>query len=150
MDKVCECCNTSFTPLPTVKNQRYCRKPVCQKARKNSWQKMKLASDNDYRQNQAKAQQAWYAKRPGYWKEYRARNPAYTERNRFLQKERNRRRKGAPSVIAKMDESTSRNIIPFGRYLLTPVCNPGIAKMDEWVVEISVLSVGYAPVCASP
>jgi len=149
MDKVCERCKTSFTPLPTVKKQRYCGKPVCQKARKKVWQKMKLASDDDYRQNQAKAQKAWHEKRPGYWKEYRARNTAYTERNRLLQRERNRRRKRAP-VIAKMDESTPRNIIPFGRYLLTPVCNPGIAKMDEWVVEISVLSVGCAPVCASP
>jgi len=150
MDKVCECCKSSFIPLPTVKNQRYCRKPVCQKTRKQRWQKRELASDDDYRQNQAKAQRTWREKRPEYWKEYRARNPAYTERNRLLQKERNRRRKGASPVIAKMDESTSRNIIPFGRYRLIPVCNPGIAKMDEWVVEIGVISAGFAPAPAGP
>jgi hypothetical protein len=116
MDKVCECCKTGFISLPTVKNQRYCRKRTCQKARKKSWQKMKLAFDNDYWENQAKAQKTWRGKNLGYWKEYRAKNSAYTEHNRFLQRKRNRKRKGAPPpVIAKMDESTPRKIIPFGQ-----------------------------------
>lgn len=149
MDKVCECCKISFTPLPTVKNQRYCRKHACQKARKKSWQKMMLASDNDYRENQAKAQKTWSEKNPGYWKGYRAKKPAYTKRNRLLQRERNWKRREMP-VIAKMDESTPRNIIPFGQYRLIPVCNPGIAKMDEWVVEIGVISAGSAPVSTGP
>lgn len=145
MDKVCECCKANFTPLLTVKNQRYCRKSTCQNARKKSWHKIKLSSDNSYRENQAEAQKTWCGKHPGYWKEYRARHPAYTERNRLLQGERNRKRKRAASVIAKMDESTPQKIIPFGQYRLIPVCNPGIAKMDEWVVQIGVISAGSAP-----
>lgn len=140
MDKVCECCETIFTPLSTVKNQRYCRKRKCQKARKKSWQRMKLASDIDYRKNQAKSQKTWRGNHPGYWKDYRARNSAYMEHNRLLQQERNRRRKVAPPVFAKMDESTSQKHIPFGQYWLSPVCKSGIAKMDEWIVEIRIIS----------
>jgi len=150
MDKVCACCKTRFNPLSTVKNQRYCRKLVCQNARKKSWQRMKLASDNDYRKNQAKAQKTWCGKHPRYWKEYRARNSAYTEHNRLLQQERNRRRKVEPSVIAKMEESTPRKNIPFGQYRLSPVCMPGIAKMDEWIVEISIISACSATVPSGP
>jgi hypothetical protein len=153
MGTCCECCGDIFIPLPTVKDQRYCGKPVCQKARKNLWQKRKLASDRDYRENQADCRKAWSEKHPGYWKEYRANHSSYVKRNREKQRERNRgrSRKGEtdPStVVVKMDESTPRKIIPSGRYRMVPVCNQVIAKMDEWIVEIGVVSTGSA--CVSP
>lgn len=155
MGTSCEYCGDIFIPLPSVKDQRYCRKPACQKTRKNLWQKRKLASDRDYRENQAACQKAWREKRPDYWKEYRASHPAYVERNREKQQERNhgrsRKRETAPSpVIAKMDESTPRKIIPSGRYRLVPVCNQVIAKMDEWLVEIGFVSAGSASVSPGP
>jgi len=39
-----------------------------------------------------------------------------------------------------MDESTPQNLIVSGRYRLVPLCNGQIAKMDELIVEIGVLS----------
>jgi 16S rRNA C967 or C1407 C5-methylase (RsmB/RsmF family) len=155
MVQVCECCQEIFTPLPTVKNQRYCRKPACQKVRKRLWQKMKLASDKDYRKSQTDCQKTWREKHPEYWREYRARNSGYTERNRVLQRERNRRRPrkrvdAATSVIAKMDESISRKIISSGRYRLVPVGSRVIAKMDEWIVEIGVVAGPSASSPSSP
>ena len=57
------------------------------------------------------------------------------------QKERNRRRRSG-AEIAKMDELKGKTLIPSGRYRLVPLCNGGIAKMDELIVELGVISRG--------
>ena len=141
MEKTCLCCEKHFHPHPAVRDQQYCSDPECQKARKRKWQKDKLSKDTDYRMNQASAQKQWRSRNPGYWKEYRRRNPAYTEKNRIGQRERNQRRR-LGSGIAKMDELEGRPPVLSGRYRLVPVCNQEIAKMDELIVEIGVISTG--------
>jgi hypothetical protein len=100
-----------------------------------------LAKDSDYRQNQAAAQREWRSRNGDYWREYRKRNPAYTEGNRIRQRERNRRRRSGAG-IAKMDELKGKSGIRPGRYRLVPLCNPGVAKMDELIVEIGVIARG--------
>jgi len=141
MEKSCLCCKKRFKPHPAVPDQQYCSDPECQKTRKRRWQKEKLANDSDYRANQAEAQKQWRSRNRDYWRQYRKRNPAYTEKNRIRQRERNRgRRSGAG--IAKMDELQGKTLIPSGRYRLVPFCNLGIAKMDELIVEIGVISGG--------
>lgn len=147
MNQTCECCHETFQPFPAVRNNRYCSKAGCQKERKKQWQRRKLATDSAYRENQADAKRIWLGKNGGYWKEYRNKHPAYVERNREQQRERNRKRprkRDLPTtpVIAKMDALTPRNIIPSGRYRLVPVANDVIAKMDELLVEIGVVSIG--------
>jgi hypothetical protein len=109
--------------------------------RKRKWQKEKLANDREYRENQAAAQKEWCSRNKGYWKEYRKRNPGYAERNRILQRERNQRRR-SKSQIAKMDASGAENIISSGCYRLMPLCNGVLAKMDELIVKIDVISSG--------
>jgi len=113
----------------------------CQRARKRKWQREKRAKDSAYRDNQAAAQREWCSRNKGYWREYRRRNPAYTERNRQQQRERNRRRRSG-AKIAKMDASGAKHIISSGRYQLVPLCNGVIAKMDAVIVEIDVVSMG--------
>jgi hypothetical protein len=141
MEKRCRCCKKRFIPHPAVCHQEYCSNAECQKTRKRKWQKEKLSSDSDYRANQAEAQRQWRSRNKDYWKRYRKRNPAYTERNRICQRERNRsRRPGAG--IAKMDELKGKSVIRSGRYRLVPFCNRGIAKMDELIVELGVISRG--------
>ena len=139
MEKTCLHCKRRFNPHPAVRRQQYCGNPECQKARKRKWQKEKLASDRDYRTNQASAQKQWRSRNQGYCREYRRRNSVYTERNRVRQRERNGRRR-AGSEIAKMDEHQRETLVPSGRYRLVPVCNTGIAKMDELIVELGVIS----------
>lgn len=139
MEKTCLCCKKRFKPHPAVHHQRYCGDRECQRTRKSHWQKEKLSSDSDYRANQAEAQRQWHSRNKDYWREYRRRNPAYTERNRIGQKERNRRRRLGRG-IAKMDEQTGKSVIPSGRYRLVPLCDPEIAKMDELIVELEVIS----------
>lgn len=141
MEKTCPCCQRRFIAHSAVCNQRYCSDLGCQKARKRKWQKEKLASDSDYRANQADAQRQWRSRNRDYWRQYRRRNPAYTETNRLGQRERNRRR-GCGSGIAKMDELKGESVIRAGRYRLVPFCNSGVAKMDELIVELGVISRG--------
>jgi hypothetical protein len=110
--------------------------------RKRKWQKEKLANDSAYRDNQAAAQREWCSRNKGYWKDYRKRNPAYTEQNRNRQKERNRLKR--KPEIAKMDAQKGKTLITSGRYQLVPLYNGTIAKMDVLIVEIDVVSMGYS------
>ena len=139
MEKTCLSCKKRFKSHPAVHDQRYCSDPGCQKARKRKWQKEKLASDRDYRENQAEAQRQWRRRNRDYWRRYRERNPNYTESNRMGQRERNRRR-GLEGGIAKMDELEGKPPVLSGRYRLIPFSNEGIAKMDELIVEIDLIS----------
>jgi len=43
-----------------------------------------------------------------------------------------------------MDELKQETLIPSGRYRLVPLYNEGIAKMDELIVELGVISRGCA------
>jgi hypothetical protein len=139
MEKTCPHCGEKFLPHPAVVGQQYCGSAGCQKARKRGWQKEKLKSDPDYRENQAAAQKAWRERNKGYWREYRKKNQTYSEQNRLRQRERNRQRR----VIAKMDALEAKNLLPPGRYRLVPLYGK-IAKMDELIVEIGVVARRYA------
>jgi hypothetical protein len=148
----CQGCGRPFHPRPQAPRQRYCSDPACQRLRRRRWQKERLGSDADYRENQAAAAKRWRAEHPEYWREYRRTHPGYTERNRETQRARNRRCGGAqgaragPAVgaIANMDASGPVSPVPAGVYLLRPVTRAGIAKMDAWMVEISIVSAGCA------
>ena len=139
MEKTCPHCGNRFIPHPAVANQRYCGSACCQKARKRTWQKEKLTSDPDYRENQAAAQKAWRIRNKGYWREYRKNNKTYREQNRLRQRERSRQRR----MIAKMDELRAKSLVSPGRYRLVPLYGK-IAKMDELIVEIGVVARKHA------
>jgi hypothetical protein len=114
----------------------------CQRERRRRWHQDKLRSDEDYRANQAQAQQAWTGRHGDYWREYRARHPDYTERNRLEQRRRDHRRRA--TRLAKMDASTPINAVPSGTYRLLPEAGGDLAKMDAWTVKIIVISRDYA------
>lgn len=147
MNQTCFCCGRSFKRYPTVLRQQYCSDSLCQKTRRRRWQKEKMASDGDYRENQSRARKEWISRNPDYWRDYRQRNPAYTEQNRVLQRERNRRnrqaRKDSHAGIAKMDELTPGYLVSSGSYRLVPICKEGVAKMDPLIVRLEVISTGY-------
>lgn len=149
MDRICMCCGRLFRPYPTVPDQRYCSRRKCQRARRRLWQRKKLASDKSYRENQADAQRVWRQRNRDYWKRYRNSHPEYVKRNRELQRERNRRRRGksegseCPDVLAKMDVLTTWNNDISGYYRLVPLGVERIAKMDELVVRLDVITGSY-------
>lgn len=136
--RICVACGSSFQPLRNP-SQTYCSAADCQRERRRRWQKSKLQNDPDYRENQQRAQKAWNEKNSGYWRNYRNANPEQKARNRASQSQRNARRKA--KMIAKMGALAAVNKPLSGRYRLTPITDPLIAKMDAWIVDITVLAI---------
>ena len=134
MTRRCACCGKPFAPRPQVPDQAYCSAPDCQRARKRQWQRAKLQSDPDYRDNQRAAQQAWVQRNPDYWRGYRGTQPDYVQRNREQQRSRDQARN---DDLAKMDVCD----LPPGLYRITR--HPAFPRESgaSWVVEITSVAV---------
>jgi hypothetical protein len=144
-----QCCHCGdfFLKSPRHKQQSYCIKPACRRARKAAWKRKKMREDPECRLNQKASNKQWAKANPGYWKRYRKRNPDKAERNRILQTLRNRRRsrqgsmdpREDPSLIAKVDTSIPKKIKVFGEFYMVPV----IAKVDALKVYIYEIPTPY-------
>jgi hypothetical protein len=139
--KQCAGCCKPFHPRAQSPKQCFCASAACQRERRRRWQCERRQSDPDYRDNQAQAQRAWCERHPEYWREYRRAHAHYEERNRTQQRERDARR--GEGRLAKMDASTRDSLAPSGTYRLSPVTGEDLAKMDAWMVRITVLSTQY-------
>jgi len=142
----CFYCGSFFDPSPRHKNQTACKKVKCQRAKKAARQRHRIKTDPIYAANQKSSQQQWVNANPGYWKQYRKKNPEKAERNRIGQAIRNRKARSAsavtkmePLLIAKMDASKSDNFQVLGQFWLLPV----IAKMDALKVNIIKIPICY-------
>jgi hypothetical protein len=131
----CAACGKPFKVLPQVPDQSYCAEPACQRERRKLWQRIRRAEDPDYRDNQARAQEAWLARNPDYWREYRRRHPEYTQRNRERQRVRaQERRDGAapPTLVAVGPRPPAA-----GLYRLTVIAVDDVAKKNaSFLVEL--------------
>lgn len=139
MNCICIHCGKSFQPNPRVKNQRYCSQKSCQRARRARWQRLKMAEDPDYKENQQRCWKEWIKAHPGYYREYRSGNQEYVKRNRSLQLRRNARmRKDKLSrLVAKMDSLDSLFYSRRGySFRLVPEGDKLIAKMDSLIVKL--------------
>ncbi len=144
---LCVNCYDLFPPSPRHKNQSYCMKPECRRAKKAAWKRTKMRTDANFRQDQRLCNQKWAHNNRDYWSRYRKRNPDKADRNRILQRIRNRRRAQnrqkcagqdlAP--IAKVDASTSQNYNMIGQFWLVPI----IAKVDALKVHIVEIPAPY-------
>ena len=142
----CFYCGSFFDPSPRHKNQTACKKVQCQRAKKAARQRHRIKTDPIYAANKKSSQQQWVNANPGYWKQYRKKNPEKAERNRIAQAMRNRRARSSPdaakmdpALIAKMDASNSDNFQILGQFWLLPV----IAKMDALKVNIIKIPICY-------
>jgi hypothetical protein len=133
----CVHCGGDFKPDPRVKNQRYCSAKECQRARKRAWQQEKLRSDPDYKANQRDCQREWHKRHPGYYRQYRERNPKSCERNRLMQRYRNSRKRSRQKV-ATMDAFRPTPILDPALYYLFPV----FATMDASTQKVLIIPVG--------
>ena len=136
--KRCLACADVFETSSRVPLQNYCNRPECQGERRKLWQKQKRQSDKDYQANQLQCQRRWRETHGDYWQRYRADHPGYVERNREQQRVRNVTRQA--SIIAKMDAIPPISPITSGTYRLSPVEQGEVAKMDAWIVKITLLS----------
>ena len=105
---ICLACSKEKPVSARSGKQNYCSLRACRNASKAAWKQRHLAEDPDYRENQRSCDEDWCRRNPGYWANYRHKNPEQAERNREKQRERNRRRprkrgvKPDPDVIAKV------------------------------------------------
>lgn len=138
----CLGCSCFFTPRNRC--QMHCSEPECQKKRKAIWQKTKKKKDPEYRESQKLSNEKWLISRPDYYKDYRKRTPKKTERNRLLQKVRNRRLRENREplnliLIAKMDARKSLEINTFHEFWFIPA----IAKMDAAKINFHLIPEVY-------
>ena len=129
---VCLNCYEFFPPSPRHKNQRYCMKPPCRRAKKAAWKRHKMATDPDFKLDQKLSNQKWAQNTPGYWKDYRERNPQKAERNRILQSVRNRRRAKQGKSDRKVDASV---IASSGKAMNRPLYSWSIACIRKAVAR---------------
>jgi hypothetical protein len=129
----CRHCHTIILPNPRIKNQRYCNRPECQRARKALWQKHKMHQDPDYQADHRDAQKDWLKRNPGYFRTYRVGHPSYVETNRLKQKSRDQKRR--LTHLAKMDALKPHPFVKPGSYLLIP----DLAKMDTFAQKIFII-----------
>lgn len=66
----CAHCRRQVLRDPRIKNQVYCGREECQRARKNKWQQRKLLCDADYQANKKRSQDAWTEANQEYWQHY--------------------------------------------------------------------------------
>jgi len=135
----CAFCRKKTKSNPRSKNQKYCSNPICQKARKRKWQRIKMRNDPDYRRNQRESSAEWLKKNPDYYKGYRAANPDYVARNRKAQIVRNLRIR----MIAKMDALTDEYVLKPGLYNIVKNPLSEVAKMDTSLHEIFIIPRRY-------
>jgi len=136
----CVHCSTFFTPRN--RHQNYCPQPACQRARKTVWERHRRKTDSDYRQNRCLSQKKWLHNSPGYWKTYRQTHPKQAERNRMLQKLRNRKTalSALPqSFIAKVDARKPPPIQLSGPFWLVA----DIAKVDPVKIYFHASSASW-------
>jgi len=136
--KCCVACGRSFLPRTQAPHQTFCSAPGCQRTRKRQWQRNKLQVDPDYQENQERAQKAWLKRNPDYYRNYRASHPDYAARNRSQQHQRNH--KIQPDSIAKMDVSNRPFPLQSGLYQVKLLGDDVIARMDAWIVELTLCS----------
>ena len=104
------------------------------KKRKTNWQKQKLKTDPDYKENQIRAQKAWANRNKDYWQKYRELNQnndkfenVKTAKEKIIKSKKN----------VKMDSSKFSDPLVDGIYTLRIIAARQTVNMDSWVVEIT-------------
>ena len=136
--KRCAICHQLFRPHPQVSTQACCSAPSCQRERRRLTQQLRRLMNAKCRAKHAQYNKDWATRHPDYSKKYRDRHPEYVEQNRRQQRIRNEKKRAAE--IAKEAVSEPFSPITSGRYRISPASEGEIAKEDESIVQITVLS----------
>lgn len=93
-------------------DQSYCADEACQRERKKLWQRDRRTSDPDYRDNQARAQDAWLARNPDYWRRYAPWEEIYISRD-WLDEELKDQPPDSAESLKPKEPFKSRDGFPF-------------------------------------
>ena len=139
---ICLHCGGTFLCHPCAKNQKYCSAEECRRASRRAWKKKNYATNKFYRQQCLNHQKTWRKQRPAheYQKEYRELHSEYVERNRELQRGRNKKRKNDLTQMIVNRDTLSKHPSDGGTYALMQVKNGMIVNRNTFMVRMQVLS----------
>ena len=92
-ERRCLYCEKLFQSSKFQPRQTVCGEVECQRARRTDYHRKKIVSDPEYRLGCLDSPRKWRSRNPGYWKQYRQKNPAAAEQNRRQQNLRDQKRK---------------------------------------------------------
>lgn len=143
----CKHCGKRKRKNPRLKNkQSYCGAKVCQRARRNQWERERLKNDPLYYAHRKKQKTKWRKECPAdaYQRCYRKSHSEYDQKNRELQPSRNaeakkRQPEHPVSNIVKTDSLTPGALVLSGLYEIYPYktgLGEKIVKTDPLIVEL--------------
>lgn len=91
--RCCRYCQQTFQPSPYRPQQAICSQANCQLRRRAEYHRHKIESDTEYAQVVRDSQKKWRAAHPDYQKRYWQSHAEAAERNRQLQRRRDRKRR---------------------------------------------------------
>jgi hypothetical protein len=144
---VCQHCGYTCRCNPRIKNQKYCSKKECQKARKLEWEKRRYRTNKKYRKTRLISQKTWRKNYPHkeYQKEYRSRRPDYVARCYARQNESYHERRKAEQEANEQNNVNTDAIFTRprrgGLYKLTPMGETkNNVNTDSFIVQMQILS----------
>ena len=139
---ICQNCNCSYQRNPRVKNQKYCSSRSCQNARRNVTNKARTRKNSASRLLQQARNHRWRDAHPAheYQKNYREDHPEYVQRNRQLQKVRNKKRQKHPGPMIVKTYALSPQPLQDGVYTGFEVKNRKIVKTYALTAQMQAQS----------
>jgi endogenous inhibitor of DNA gyrase (YacG/DUF329 family) len=121
----CHHCGKSVPCNPHVKNQKYCSRKECQRARMRTWGKRQYKKNRKYQKKSHASQKEWRKKYPAdrYQRDYREAHPEYVKRNCELQRKRNKKRRKDQSTMIAKTHTLLLQPREYGAYTLSKI-NP--------------------------
>lgn len=139
---ICQHCGCSCQRNPRVKNQKYCSSRVCQNARRNLTNKTKIKKNSASRLLRQARNKLWRDAFPAheYQNKYRENHPNYVQRNRDLQKERNKKRKRCPPPMIVKTYALSPQPLQDGVYTGFEIKSEKIVKTYALIAKMQAQS----------
>jgi hypothetical protein len=137
VERRCPYCHQLFSPAKCQPKQAVCSAPECQCRRCADYRRARLAGQEDYREACRQSARQWRKQHPDYWTEYRSAHPDSADRNRQMQRSRDRKRR----LKSLANNTPASELIPCPAtiWLLGPglrsLANNTSAATQLWVLE---------------
>jgi hypothetical protein len=138
----CHHCGKLVPRNPRIKKQKFCSSRACQNTRRYTTNKARANKSSECRSLRQARNKRWRDNYPAheYQKEYRKKHPEYVNRNRELQKERNKKRKPEPSSMIVKTYALSPQLLQDGLYRGFEVKNGKIVKTYALMAQMHALT----------
>src|SRR5579864_4929696 len=137
IERRCPYCHKSFIASKCQPSQTVCGQADCQRRRRSSYRRNKIAADQKYREACRQSARQWRKEHPDYWRQYRQAHPASVERNRQQQKSRDRKQR--LTRLANNIPASDLKLCPATVLVLGPelhaLANNTSAPVQVWVLE---------------